>query len=74
MKNEYRICDKCKAVNTEKLVKIIQEIDNDSIIKIRCQNFCGIGRTKPFIILNNMPIISDSEDELINKIKEKIQN
>ena len=74
MKNEYRICDKCKAVNTEKLVKIIQEIDNDSIIKIGCQNFCGIGRTKPFIILNNMPIISDSEDELINIIKEKIQN
>lgn len=74
MKNEYRICDKCKAVNTEKLVKIIQEIDNDSIIKIGCQNFCGIGRTKPFIILNNIPIIGNSEDELINKIKEKIQN
>lgn len=74
MKNEYRICDKCKAVNTKRLVKSIQEIDNDSIIKIGCQNFCGIGRTKPFIILNNIPIICDSEDELINKIKERIQN
>lgn len=73
MKNEYRICDKCKAVNTKKFVKIIQEIDNDSIIKIGCQNFCGIGRTKPFIILNNIPIIDNTEDELINKIKDKVQ-
>lgn len=74
MKNEYRICDKCRAVNTENLIKIIKEIDNDSTITIGCQNFCGIGRTKPFVILNNIPIIGNDKEDLINKIKEKIQS
>lgn len=71
MQNEYRICDKCKAVDSKKLIKIIKEIDKNCVIKIGCQNFCGIGRTKPFIILNNIPIIGNNEDDLINKIKEK---
>ena len=58
MQNEYRICDKCKAVDSKKLIKIIKEIDKNCDIKIGCQNFCGIGRTKPFIILNNILISS----------------
>ena len=51
MQNEYRICDKCKAVDSKKLIKIIKEMDKNYDIKIGCQNFCGIGRTKPFFTL-----------------------
>ncbi len=72
MKNEYRICDKCKGVDHLSLTNKIKEFDPNAEIIIGCQNFCGIGRTKSFVILNHIPIIADTEDELINKIKEKI--
>lgn len=71
-KNEIRICDKCKGFNYQNIIKSIKELDNNANIMIGCQNFCGIGRTKAFIILNNIPIIADNETELLIKIKEKI--
>lgn len=69
--NKYGICDKCKAVNTKSIVSKIKEFDKTAEFLIGCQNFCGIGRTKPFVILNNIPIIAENEEELIEKIKEK---
>ena len=70
--NKYKICNKCKGVNSKELITKIKQIDKDCEITIGCQNFCGIGRTKSFVILNNLPIIAENEDELILKIKEKI--
>ena len=72
MKNNYRICDKCKGFNYQNLVDEIKKIDENANIEIGCQNFCGIGRSKAFIILNNLPIIADNEEQLLDKIKEKI--
>lgn len=71
--NEIRICDKCKATNIKTLVPKIKKIDPEAEIKIGCQNFCGIGRTKSFAIVNNIPVIALSEDELIDKIQEAIE-
>lgn len=70
--NKIGICDKCKAVNHKSIIQKVKRLDNNIQINIRCQNFCGIGRTKPFVILNNIPIIAENEDDLLNKIKEKI--
>ena len=72
MNNIYKICDKCKAVNTDAIISEIKKLDETAEFNIGCQGFCGIGRTKPFVILNNMPIIANDENELIQKIKEKI--
>lgn len=72
MKNNFRICDKCKGFNYKNIINEIKKIDETANIEIGCQNFCGIGRTKAFVILNNLPIIADNETELLNKIKEKI--
>lgn len=72
--NEFRICDKCKAINVNSLVAKLKELDSDCTIKIGCQNFCGIGMTKPFVIVNNVPVISINEEELIDKIKEMIKD
>lgn len=72
MKNKFGICDKCKGVDYKSIIGKIKEIDKDAEIVLGCQNFCGIGRSKPFVILNHIPIIADNENELINKIKEKI--
>lgn len=70
--NKIGICNKCKGVNYKSIIQKIKELDSDIQINIGCQNFCGIGRTKPFVILNHIPIIADNENELLNKIKEKI--
>ncbi len=70
--NKIGICNKCKAVNYKSIIQKVKGLDNNIQINIGCQNFCGIGRTKPFVILNNIPIIAENEDDLLNKINEKI--
>lgn len=71
--NEFRICDKCKATNVLSLSKKLKELDSNAPILVGCQNLCGIGRTKPFVIVNHIPIFADTEEELIDKVKEKIK-
>lgn len=70
--NTIKICNKCKGTNMKTLLPKLKELENVSI-EIGCHNLCGIGRTKSFCILNNIPIITDTEEELIDKIKEKLR-
>ena len=72
MKNEFRICNICKAVNFKSLEKRLKEIDSEATINIGCQNVCGIGRSRPFVIVNHKLVVAESEDELINKVKEQL--
>lgn len=67
----FKICDKCKGTNIKTLVPKLKEMENAEI-EIGCQNFCGIGRSKPFVIVNHIPIIAESEDELIEKVREHL--
>lgn len=69
----FKICDKCKATNINSLVPRLKEIDDKADIDIRCHNFCGVGRTKPFVIIDHIPVIAETEDELIEKIKEHLK-
>lgn len=71
--NKFGICNKCKGVNMNSLKNKLQEIDSDAEIEIRCQNLCGIGRIKPFVVANHIPIIADSEEELIKKVKKQLK-
>lgn len=73
MNNQFRICDKCKATNVDTLIPKLKKIDPKAEIVVGCQNFCGIGQTKSFAIVNHIPVIATSEDELIEKIKEKLE-
>ena len=72
MSNEFRICDKCKGTNIKTLVPKLKLIDFSADIIIGCQNLCGIGRNKSFIILNHIPIIAETEEQLIEKVKKEI--
>lgn len=74
MSNIFKVCDKCKASNLKSLIPKLKEIDAKAEIKIGCQNLCGIGRTKPFVIVNHVPIIASDEHLLIEKVKEHLQN
>lgn len=64
------ICNKCKAVNYLSILKKLKEVYPNAKYEIGCNNMCGIGRTKVVVILNNIPIIADTEEELIEKIKQ----
>ena len=70
--NQFRICDKCKGTNIRTLLLRLKEIDDNAEIIVGCQNFCGIGSKKPFVICNHVPIVADTEDELIEKVKQAI--
>ena len=74
MSNQFRICNKCKAMNIDSIIPKLKDIDDKAEIVVGCQNFCGIGQTKAFAIGNHVPIIADNEDELVFKIKSKLQN
>lgn len=71
--NEFRICDKCKKTNASSLSQKLKELDPDAKIMIGCQNLCGIGRTKSFVIVNHIPIYAEDEKELIEKVKKSIK-
>jgi uncharacterized protein YuzB (UPF0349 family) len=70
--NEFGVCDICDAVNSESLIKRLREIDSNAKIDVGCQGFCGIGATKVFVIVNGIPAIADTEDEVIKKVKEML--
>lgn len=74
MPNQFRICNKCKAMNIDSIIPRLKKIDDKAEIVVGCQNFCGIGQTKAFAIVNHVPVIAENEDELINKIKNKISD
>ena len=71
--NEFRICDICKAVDEVSLSKRLQELDPNCTIEVGCQGFCGIGATKTFVIVNGIPAIADTEEEVIDKVKQMMK-
>lgn len=71
--NKFNVCDKCKKTNIKTLIPKLKEIDKEAIINVGCQNVCGIGRSKAFVILNDKLIVANTEDELIKNIKQAIE-
>lgn len=71
--NKFNLCDKCRATNLKTLIPKLNKIDSNAIINIGCQSVCGIGRTKPFVICNDRLLVANTEDELIEKIKQAIK-
>ncbi len=71
--NEIHLCDKCKKVNAHYIKEQVLRIDPNIKIKMGCVNMCGVGRMKPFAILNKIPIIAESNEELVELIRKKIK-
>jgi len=71
--NEFKLCDICAAVDSVSIINRLKKIDPSANIIVGCQGFCAIGAVKPFVIVNGIPVIEETEDEVINKIKEMLK-
>lgn len=75
MKIKY--CEKC---HNSKRIKNINEVNKDleKILKNKVENkcvaYCGPGKKKHFIEINDEIIEADDYEKLINKVKEKYDN
>lgn len=72
--NEFKLCNICNSDNVESLVSKLKEVDASAIVEIGCQGLCAIGATKLFVIVNGIPAIGITEDEVIEKVKEILKS
>ena len=70
--NEFRTCNICKGFNSDELISKLKEIDSSANIVVGCQNMCAIGSKRPFVIVNGIPLMSDTIEGLIEEVKKTI--
>lgn len=66
--NQFKTCNICKGFNSDSLVEKLKKLDANAEIMIGCQSFCAVGASKPFVIVNGIPVIGETEDEVIAKV------
>lgn len=70
--NEFKTCNKCSGFDGNKLAERLKEIDNTAKVIVACQSMCAVGAKNPFAIVNGIPVIAPTIDEVIEKVKEMI--
>lgn len=70
--NEFKICNKCRGYDFDKLKKELEKLDSSAKIIVGCQSMCAIGAKRPFVIVNGIPVIEESIEEVIKKVKEML--
>ena len=71
-------CRKChekrRGKNFDDTIKEIEKIVGSKMIDYDCQSYCGPGRKKNFVIIDDEIIEGNSLDELLVKLKERYVN
>lgn len=70
--NEFKTCNKCSGFDSTELVEKLKKIDSTAKVMVGCQSMCAIGAKMPFVIVNGIPVMAKTIDELIEKVKEMI--
>lgn len=73
MSRIYKVCDICKKNDVKKISDAIKSIDKEANIEVGCQNLCGLGQRKYFVIIDAKPYFADTTEELIEQVKKVIQ-
>jgi len=71
--NKFSICDDCQATNIKTLVPKLKNIDPEAEIDIACQSYCGPGRKKVFVFVNDRPVTAIDEDQLLQKVEKRMK-
>jgi len=70
-----KYCDKCKRrgdIVKAQLVPKLQKEFPQAVFEAKCLSFCGPGSKKPFVYVNDTLVYADSDEALIEKIKQVI--
>lgn len=63
-----KLCDACPNIDIEKLENLFS-VPNEIEFEVGCISMCAVCQTKAFAVFNGVPIICNTEDELIEKLK-----
>lgn len=61
---KIKVCDKCKSKD---IIDYLEKQGHEVIIE--CINYCGIGRSKYVLLIDNKPLIADTKEEIIKKLE-----
>ena len=67
--NEFKTCNICKGFNGDELVIELKKLDPNATLVVGCQGMCAIGAKGPFVLVNGIPVIGSTNEEIIDKIK-----
>ncbi|OCT11926.1 DUF1450 domain-containing protein [Paenibacillus pectinilyticus] len=73
MRNDIRICDKCKHMKVKSALTKISAIAPDTEVKVACKSYCGPCSRFAFIFINGRYITAATEDEAIEKAKKYVK-
>ncbi|WP_280771051.1 DUF1450 domain-containing protein [Salipaludibacillus daqingensis] len=73
MANKFSICDDCQATNSKTLVPKLKKLDPEAEIDIACQSYCGPGRKKVFVFVNERAVSAMDEDQLLQKVEKRMK-
>ena len=67
--NEFKTCNICRGFDSEKLVEGLKKLDSNANIVVGCQSMCEIGASRPFVIVNGIPVIGENIEEVLKKVE-----
>ncbi|MEC0230217.1 MULTISPECIES: DUF1450 domain-containing protein [Paenibacillus] len=73
MRNDIRICDKCKHMKVKSAISKIGVIAPETEVKVACKSYCGPCSRFAFIFINGRYVTAATEDEVIEKAKKYVK-
>ena len=73
MKNDIRICEKCRFIRMKTIIPKLQKMAPDTDIKIGCKSYCGPCAKRAFVFINGRYVSANTEDEVLARASQFIK-